>query len=45
MFEQAEREFDAVFAAIRASRSLAASYSLQTDVQRASPRPPPPCRR
>ncbi|GJJ15026.1 AP-1 adaptor complex sigma subunit Aps1 [Clathrus columnatus] len=32
-FEQAEKDFDTVFDAIRASRSLAASYSLQTDIQ------------
>jgi hypothetical protein len=36
LFEQADKDFDTVFAAIRASRSLAASYSLQTDVQRVS---------
>ncbi|KAF8493570.1 valine-tRNA ligase [Gautieria morchelliformis] len=33
VFEQGEKDFDNVFAAIRASRSLAASYSLQTDIQ------------
>lgn len=34
VFEKAEKDFDTVFAAIRASRSLAASYSLQSDIQR-----------
>jgi valyl-tRNA synthetase len=33
-FENAERDFDATFNAIRAGRSLAASYSLQNDIQR-----------
>lgn len=34
VFEQADRDFDSVFNAIRTGRSLAASYSLQTDIQR-----------
>jgi valyl-tRNA synthetase len=34
VFEDAERDFDATFNAIRAGRSLAASYSLQNDIQR-----------
>ncbi|KIJ23910.1 hypothetical protein M422DRAFT_39377 [Sphaerobolus stellatus SS14] len=33
VFDQAEKNFDTVFSAIRASRSLAASYSLQNDIQ------------
>jgi valyl-tRNA synthetase len=34
VFEEADRDFDTVFNAIRAGRSLAASYSLQSDIQR-----------
>jgi len=33
-FVHAEREFDLVFSALKAGRSLAASYNLQTDIQR-----------
>ncbi|KZT01902.1 uncharacterized protein LAESUDRAFT_763338 [Laetiporus sulphureus 93-53] len=33
VFQNAEREFDLVFAAIKTGRSLAASYNLQTDIQ------------
>lgn len=32
-FEQAEKSFDLVFSAIRTGRSLAAQYSLQTDIR------------
>lgn len=34
MFDEAEKDFDTIFSVIRASRSLAASYSLQTDIRR-----------
>lgn len=34
MFNESEKEFDLVFSALKAGRSLAASYNLQTDIQR-----------
>ncbi|KAK0206866.1 tRNA synthetases class I-domain-containing protein [Desarmillaria ectypa] len=33
VFEDADREFDLVFAVLKAGRSLAASYNLQSDIQ------------
>jgi len=33
VFVDAEKEFDLIFSAIKAGRSLAASYNLQTDIQ------------
>lgn len=33
VFSDAEKEFDLVFSALKTGRSLAASYSLQTDIQ------------
>ncbi|EIN04124.1 hypothetical protein PUNSTDRAFT_122965 [Punctularia strigosozonata HHB-11173 SS5] len=33
VFEDAERDFDLVFSALKTGRSLAASYSLQNDIQ------------
>ncbi|KAI0031097.1 tRNA synthetases class I-domain-containing protein [Vararia minispora EC-137] len=33
VFEDAEKQFDLVFSAIRTGRSLAASYNLQSDIQ------------
>ncbi len=38
MFEEADRQFDLLFNAIRAGRSLAASYNLQLDIQSTSRR-------
>jgi valyl-tRNA synthetase len=36
MFGDADKHFDLVFSALKAGRSLAASYNLQTDIQRLS---------
>ena len=33
MFDEADRQFDLLFNGIRAGRSLAASYNLQSDIQ------------
>ncbi len=33
MFDEADKQFDLLFSGIRAGRSLAASYNLQSDVQ------------
>lgn len=33
MFDEADRQFDLLFSGIRAGRSLAASYNLQSDIQ------------
>jgi valyl-tRNA synthetase len=35
VFDDAEKRFDLVFSALKTGRSLAASYNLQTDIQRA----------
>jgi valyl-tRNA synthetase len=37
VFDDADKEFDLLFNAIRAGRSLAASYNLQSDIQSTSP--------
>ena len=37
MFDDADKEFDLLFNTIRAGRSLAASYNLQSDIQSTSP--------
>lgn len=34
VFENADKQFDLVFSALKAGRSLAASYNLQADIQR-----------
>jgi hypothetical protein len=34
VFEEADKQFDLVFSALKAGRSLAASYNLQSDIQR-----------
>jgi valyl-tRNA synthetase len=36
VFNDADKDFDLLFNAIRAGRSLAASYNLQSDIQRTS---------
>jgi valyl-tRNA synthetase len=36
VFDEADKHFDLLFNAIRAGRSLAASYNLQSDIQRKS---------
>lgn len=36
VFDDADKQFDLVFSALKAGRSLAASYNLQTDIQRSS---------
>ena len=41
VFEDAAREFDLAFSAVKTGRSLAASYSLQNDIQRKDPMYPP----
>jgi hypothetical protein len=33
VFEDADKQFDLVFSALKAGRSLAASYNLQADIQ------------
>lgn len=33
MFEDADKQFELVFSALRTGRSLAASYNLQKDIQ------------
>ncbi len=33
MFDEADKQFDLLFSGIRAGRSLAASYNLQSDIQ------------
>jgi valyl-tRNA synthetase len=33
VFDEADKHFDLLFNAIRAGRSLAASYNLQSDIQ------------
>lgn len=33
MFDEADKHFDLLFSGIRAGRSLAASYNLQSDIQ------------
>ena len=37
VFEDAAKDFDLVFSAVKTGRSLAASYSLQNDIQRKCP--------
>ena len=38
MFDEADKQFDLLFSGIRAGRSLAASYNLQSDIQSMSQR-------
>jgi hypothetical protein len=37
VFEDADKSFDLLFSSIKTGRSLAASYSLQSDIQRRCP--------